>query len=424
MVEIELPYDKQLITAKVPKQNFAGLLESKAENFQNPLSEQETVEKSLDNPIGSSSLEELAQGKKDIVIISSDHTRPVPSHIITPILLRRIRSVAPDARIRILVATGFHRPSTREELINKYGQEIVDHEEIVMHVSTDDASMKKIGQLPSGGDCIINRIAAEADLLIAEGFIESHFFAGFSGGRKAVLPGVASYKTIMANHSGEFIDSNKARTGNLDHNPIHKDMVYAARTAGLAFIVNVVLDGEKHIIGSFAGDMEDAHKVGCEFVRDLASVEKIPCDIAISTNGGFPLDQNIYQAVKGMTAAEATNKEGGVIIMVAGSGDGHGGEGFYHNLADVKDPKEFLEQAIHTPRLETVPDQWTSQILARILVHHHVIYVSDLVDPKLITDMHMELAKTLDEALERAFEIEGSQAQVTVIRDGLSVIVQ
>lgn len=424
MVEIKLPYDKQMITAEIPDKNFAGLLESKAESFSNPLSEQETVEKSMDNPIGSQSLEELAKGKKDIVLISSDHTRPVPSHIITPIILRRIRSVAPDARIRILVATGFHRPSSREELINKYGQEIVDNEEIVMHVSTDDAAMVKIGQLPSGGDCIINRIAAEADLLLAEGFIESHFFAGFSGGRKSVLPGVASYKTIMANHSGEFIDSNKSRTGNLEHNPIHEDMLYAARTANLAFIVNVVLDGDKKIIGSFAGDMVDAHKVGCDFVKDLASVKKIPSDIAVSTNGGFPLDQNIYQAVKGMTAAEATNKEGGVIIMVAGSQDGHGGEGFYHNIADVADPKEFLEKAINTPRLETVPDQWTSQILARILVHHHVIFVSDLVDPKLITDMHMELAKTFDDALARALEIEGQDAKVTVIRDGLSVIVE
>lgn len=424
MVEIKLPYDKQLITAKIPDKNFAGLLESKAETFKNPLSEEETVEKSLDNPIGSPSLEELAKGKKDIVIISSDHTRPVPSHIITPILLRRIRSTAPDARIRILVATGYHRPSTREELINKYGQEIVDNEEIVMHVSKDDSAMKKIGQLPSGGDCIINRIAAEADLLIAEGFIEAHFFAGFSGGRKSVLPGIASYKTILANHSGEFIDSDKARTGNIAHNPLHEDMVYAARTAGLAFILNVVLDGEKHIIGSFAGDMEEAHEVGCEFVRDLAKVKKIPSDIAISTNGGFPLDQNIYQAVKGMTAAEATNKEGGVIIIVAASGDGHGGEGFYHNLADVKDPKEFLDKAINTPRLETVPDQWTAQIFARILVHHHVIFVSDMVDPQIVSDLHMEPAKTIDEALEKAFEIEGNEAKVTVIRDGLSVIVQ
>ncbi len=424
MVQIDLPYDKRNITANIPDKNFAGLLESKAESFQNPLSEKENVEKSMDNPIGSPSLEELAKGKKNIVLISSDHTRPVPSHIITPIILRRIRSVAPDARIRILVATGFHRPSTKEELINKYGSEIVENEEIVMHFSTDDDSMVKIGQLPSGGDCIINKVAAEADLLLAEGFIESHFFAGFSGGRKAVLPGIASYKTIMANHSGEFINSNKARTGNLMHNPIHKDMVYAARTAKLAFIVNVVLDGDKKIIGSFAGDVEAAHKVGCDFVKELASVKKVPSDIAISTNGGFPLDQNIYQAVKGMTAAEATNKEGGVIIMVAGSSDGHGGEGFYHNLADVDDPKEFLDQAINTPRLETVPDQWTSQILARILVHHHVIYVSDLVDPELIRSMHMDLATTFDEALQKAFEIEGSEAKVTVIRDGLSVIVE
>lgn len=424
MVEINLPYDKKMITARIPDKNFIGLLESKAEHFSNPYTEKETVEKSLDNPIGSLPLEELAKGKKDIVLISSDHTRPVPSHIITPIILRRIRSVNKTARIRILVATGFHRPSTREELISKYGKEIVENEEIVMHISTDDSSMVKIGQLPSGGDCIINRIAAEADLLLAEGFIESHFFAGFSGGRKSVLPGIASYKTIMANHSGEFIDSSNSRTGNLTDNPIHNDMVYAAAKANLAFIVNVVLDGDKKIIGSFAGDMVEAHKVGCNFVKEIARVKKIPCDIAVSTNGGFPLDQNIYQAVKGMTAAEATNKDGGVIIMVAGCRDGHGGEGFYENIANVKNPNEFLEAAIHTPRLETVQDQWTSQILARILVHHHIIFVSDLVDPELITSMHMEIAKTFDEALERAFEREGLNAKVTVIRDGLSVIVE
>ncbi|EPC6342077.1 nickel-dependent lactate racemase [Enterococcus faecalis] len=424
MVEINLPYDKKMITARIPDKNFIGLLESKAEHFSNPYTEKETVEKSLDNPIGSLPLEELAKGKKDIVLISSDHTRPVPSHIITPIILRRIRSVNKTARIRILVATGFHRPSTREELISKYGKEIVENEEIVMHISTDDSSMVKIGQLPSGGDCIINRIAAEADLLLAEGFIESHFFAGFSGGRKSVLPGIASYKTIMANHSREFIDSSNSRTGNLTDNPIHNDMVYAAAKANLAFIVNVVLDGDKKIIGSFAGDMVEAHKVGCNFVKEIARVKKIPCDIAVSTNGGFPLDQNIYQAVKGMTAAEATNKDGGVIIMVAGCRDGHGGEGFYENIANVKNPNEFLEAAIHTPRLETVPDQWTSQILARILVHHHIIFVSDLVDPELITSMHMEIAKTFDEALERAFEREGLNAKVTVIRDGLSVIVE
>lgn len=424
MADIKLPYDHGSVTAHINDANLAGILVSKAATYQASLSEKDLVEQSLDNPIGSPSLEELATGKKNIVIISSDHTRPVPSHIITPILLRRLRSVAPEARIRILVATGFHRPSTHAELVAKYGEEIVANEEIVMHKSQVDEDMVKIGKLPSGGDLIINKVAEEADLLISEGFIESHFFAGFSGGRKSVLPGISSYKTIMANHSGEFINDKHSRTGNLHHNMVHHDMVYAARKAGLQFILNVVLDEDKHIIGSFAGDLEAAHKQGTDFVSELAGVKAIKSDIAITTNGGYPLDQNIYQAVKGMTAAEATNKQNGTIIIVAGCRDGHGGDGFYHNIADVADPQEFLDKAINTPRLETVPDQWTSQILARILVNHHVIVVSDLVEPSLITNMHMELATSIDDALASAFNREGPAAQVTVIPDGLGVIVK
>ncbi len=422
-MKFSLPYDKGVMTAEVADQNVLAVLESKAATYKAEKGQQELVEEALDHSIGSPSLEELVKGKKNITIISSDHTRPVPSHITMPILLRRIRSVEPEANISILIATGFHRPSTHEELVNKYGEEIVKNENIVMHVSTDDSSMVKIGTLPSGGACIVNRTAVEADLLIAEGFIESHFFAGFSGGRKSVLPGVASYKTIMANHCGEFINDHHARTGNLLDNPIHRDMVYAARTAGLKFILNVVLNEDKEIIGAFAGDMERAHEKGCAFVADLAHVQKVQADITVSTNGGYPLDQNIYQAVKGMTAAEAANKEGGTIIMVAGCADGHGGEGFYHNLADAKTPQEFLDKAVATPRLETIPDQWTSQILARILAHHRVIMVSDLVEPNLITDMHMELAKSFDEALAKAYSYEGNDAKVAVIPDGLAVIV-
>lgn len=289
---------------------FAGALVSKVESCKPGLSQHELVEASLDNTIGSPKLEELVKGKKNIVIISSDHTRPVPSKIITPILLRRIRSAQPDANIKILVATGFHRPSTRQELIDKYGQEIVDHEQIVMHVSTDDAAMLKIGTLPSGGECIVNRVAVEADLLLAQGFIESHFFAGFSGGRKSVLPGISSYKTIMANHCSEFIGSPNARGGNLLDNPIHKDMLYAAKTAGFKFIINVVLNGEKEIIGSFAGDLEAAHAKGIQFLSSLARVNKIDSDIAVATNGGYPLDQNIYQAVKGMSRRKPQIKWG------------------------------------------------------------------------------------------------------------------
>ncbi len=419
-----LPYDRKRIPVEIPDQNFVGSLVSRVESYEPGKSQQELVEASLDRPIGSPKLEELVKGKKNIVIISSDHTRPVPSKILTPILLRRIRSAQPDANIRILVATGFHRPSTQQELVDKYGQEIVDHEQIVMHVSTDDAAMAHIGTLPSGGACIVNRTAVDADLVISQGFIEPHLFAGFSGGRKSVLPGIASYKTIMANHCAEFINSPDTRPGILKDNPIHKDMLYAAKTAGLKFILNVVLNGDREIIASFAGDLEQAHSEGCKFLTALASVDKLACDITVVSNGGYPLDQNIYQAVKGLTSAEATNKDGGVIIMVAGLSDGTGGKGFYNNLAQVKTPGELLERLSHVGRNETVADQWESHVLARILNRHHVIMVSDLIKPEIVTAMHMEHASSFDEALQRAYELQGRNAKIAVIPDGLAVIVR
>jgi lactate racemase len=419
-----LPYDKKKVSVEIADQNFVGSLVSRVESYDAGKSPQELVEASLDQPIGSPKLEELVKGKKNIVIISSDHTRPVPSKIITPILLRRIRSAQADANIEILVATGFHRPSTQEELVDKYGQEIVDHEQIVMHVSTDDSAMKKVGTLPSGGECIVNRVAADADLVLSQGFIEPHLFAGFSGGRKSVLPGISSYKTIMANHCAEFINSPDTRPGILKTNPIHKDMLYAAHAAGLRFIVNVVLNGDRQIIASFAGDLEKAHYKGCDFLSSLAGVNKLPCDITVVSNGGYPLDQNIYQAVKGLTSAEATNKDGGVIIMVAGLSDGTGGKGFYNNLAQVETPKELLDRLAHVGRNETVADQWESQVLARILNRHHVIMVSDLIKPEIVRAMHMEYASSFEAALQRAYELQGRNAKIAVIPDGLAVIVR
>lgn len=421
-MKFNLPYDNKHLDIEIDDRNLAGSLVSKTETYNPGKSQEDIVEAALDAPIASPKLEDLVQGKKNIVIIDSDHTRPVPSKILTPILLRRIRSVNPDAQIRILVATGFHRPSTPEELINKYGQEIVEKEEIVMHFSHDDASMVKVGTLPSGGECIVNRIAAEADLLIAQGFIEPHLFAGFSGGRKSVLPGISSYKTIMANHCGEFIASDKTRPGILEGNPIHEDMLYAAKAAGVKFILNVVMNSERTILGAFAGDLEQAHLKGTEFLCSLAQVNKVESDIVVTTNGGYPLDQNIYQAVKGMVTAESASKQGDVIIQIAGLKDGTGGMGFYKNLAESKSPQQFLDHVAKKDRNQTIPDQWESQVLARILSHRHVIMVSDLIEPDIVTNMHMEHAKTFDEALERAYAIKGKDAKVVVIPDGLAVI--
>ena len=422
MHEFDVPFDHGTKHIALEDENFAGALIGHQNEFKPAKSQEELIADALDHPFGSPTLEELCAGKRDIVIISSDHTRPVPSRVTMPIELARIHAAAPEARVRILVATGMHRPSTHEELVDKYGEEIVANEEIVMHVATDDSMMVKIGTLPSGGECIINKIAAEADLLLAEGFIEPHFFAGFSGSRKSVLPGIASYKTIMYNHNGQFVNDGHSRAGNLSHNMIHEDMMAAAEMAGLAFILNVVLNGKHEVIGAFAGDIHEAHAAGCAFVRELAGVDAVPCDIAITTNGGYPLDQNIYQAVKGMTAAEATLAEGGVIIDIAGCADGHGGEGFYRNIAE-NDPAAFERACIDRPKDETLPDQWTSQIFARILAHHPVIMVTDLCDHQMLSDMHMTPVNTVEEALALAFELKGPDARVAVIPDGLGVVV-
>ncbi|AZV55466.1 nickel-dependent lactate racemase [Clostridium sp. AWRP] len=423
MAKIELPYHKKIIEAEIDDNNLLGILESKASEYKAEIGQLEIVEKALDNPVNSSKLEQLAENKKNIVIISSDHTRPVPSKIIMPELLRRIRSTNSDANITILVATGLHRATTRQELVDKYGEDIVKNEKIVIHDAQNEDNLVKIGTLPSGGELIVNKLAVEADLLIAEGFIESHCFAGFSGGRKSVLPGIASAKTILANHCAEFVAHPSARVGNLKGNPVHKDMLYAAKKAGLAFIINVALDEDKKIINAFAGDTNDAHVKGCEFVYNLSKVSKLVGDVSISTNGGYPLDQNIYQSVKGMAAAEANCRDGGVIIMVSACSQGHGGETFYNNLANLNTPEEFLKKVSEVSRNKTVPDQWASQMLASILSKHTVIVVTDMCDSKIIKNMHMQQADTFEEALERAYDIVGKDAKVVVIPDGLGVIV-
>ena len=424
MFECELPFDHKTLHLELEDKNFAGVMEGHQNEFKTTKSQEELVEESLANPYGSPSLEELCAGKKDIVIISSDHTRPVPSRVTMPILLHHIHSAAPEARVRILVATGMHRPSTHEELVNKYGEEIVANEEIVMHVATDDSMMKKIGTLPSGGECIINKIAADCDLLLAEGFIEPHFFAGFSGSRKSVLPGIASYKTIMYNHNGQFVNDSHSRAGNLCHNHVSEDMFAAAEMAHLAFVLNVVLNGKHEVIGSFAGDIHKAHEAGCEFVKSLAGVEPVECEIAITTNGGYPLDQNIYQSVKGMTAAEVTVKEGGVIIMLSKAADGHGGKYFHETFRDEKDLNRMMKTFMDRKPEETIIDQWQSQIFARVMLKARIVFVSSC-DDKLVEELHMIPAHSMEEALEKAKAMVNKEDyKVTVIPDGVSVIVR
>ena len=400
----------------------ASILTSSINELKAEKSGLEIVREAMDNPIDSPTLAVLAEGKRNCVIIISDHTRPVPSRDILPNMLSELKAASPDIEVTLLVATGFHRPTTVAELEAKLGKEIMSQCKIAIHDCRDANSNTQIGVLPSGAPCVIDRVAAEAELLIAEGFIEPHFFAGFSGGRKSVLPGISDQVTVLGNHCSKFIDSKFARTGILDGNPIHEDMIAAAKMANLAYIVNVIIDEDKKTVAAFAGNYLTAHRVGCDFLLGYAQVKPQYADIVISSNGGAPLDQNLYQCVKGLTAAEATCRPGGTIIMCAACDDGHGGEGFYNALRNCKSPEELYSEQMKTPQDKTIPDQWESQILARILIKYKVIFVSCQEMKNTIEEMKMTYASTLNEAIELAKKWGGKS--LTIIPNGISVIIR
>ncbi len=415
-----IPWGRGSIPCDIPG---AAVLRSRVDQLKAGEPGQVLVTRAMEAPMGSAPLEQLAQGKERCTIIISDHTRPVPSRDILPPMLAALRRGNPRIQVTLLVATGFHRGTTDQELREKLGEAVFSQEKILVHDCRDARANVAIGTLPSGAPLVLNRAAVETDLLIAEGFIEPHFFAGFSGGRKSVLPGVCDQATVLGNHCSAFIHSGYARTGILEGNPIHRDMVAAARMARLAYVVNVIIDEDKRTVAAFAGDPEQAHEAGCAFLRRYCAVPAAPADIVITSNGGEPLDQNIYQCVKGLTAAEASAKEGAVLILCAGLSDGHGGEGFYRSLKDCESPRALYDAIMKNPWDQTIPDQWESQILARILIKHRVIFVSPPERETLLREMKLDWAPDLETALALARREKGAEASVTIIPNGVSVIV-
>ena len=457
-LHFEIPYGIGKLPLDLPACRVAGVLTSHVDEIHSDRGEAELVREAMAHPYGiatpygsaaphgnttpyrcaaphnGKTLKELAATARTCTIIISDHTRPVPSKVILPPMLAELREGNPDIDITLLVATGCHRGTTDAELESKLGTEIFRNEKIVVHDATDPDSNIIIGVLPSGADLIIDKKAAQTDLLIAEGFIEPHFFAGFSGGRKSVLPGICDKVTVFGNHCARFINDPAARTGILTDNPIHADMVSAAKQAHLAYIVNVVLDENQKVAAAFAGDPFAAHEAGCEMILRYCRVSAKPADIGITSNGGAPLDQNVYQCVKSMTAAEATVRDGGPIILCAECADGIGGDSFYRALRDCKDAESLLAQISQVPQTETIQDQWQVQILARILIHHPVIMVTSPELADAVQKMKMIYASDLQEALRIAEQlvtggdrnagvIRTPEPTYTVIPNGISVIV-
>ena len=302
-----------------------------------------------------------------------------------------------------------------------FGDDIVDHEKIVVNRAFEQDEYEFVKVLPSGAELWVNKLAVHCDLLVTEGFIEPHFFAGFSGGRKSILPGICNAATVNENHSYKAIASPYSTTGVLEHNPIHEDMVCAARAVNVQFILNVALNGEKKTIAAFAGDLEEAHAEGVKFVRSLAQCPSIEGDIVITSNGGYPLDQNLYQSPKAVATAEACCREGGVIIMCASCFDGMGGTHFEKLIVrgTVDEIDEYLSKI---PPKESISEQWCAQIYSRIIKKHRVILVTTYLDHDLVRKANLIPASSPDEALKMAYEMVGEDASVVVIPDGVSVL--
>jgi len=337
----------------------------------------------LREPINSPPLRDLVSPDSSVAIVFSDLTRPQPRDRMLPVLLDEL-SVVPPERITLINGLGTHRPSSEAELRQMLGDAIVDRYRIVQHDCNDSACMVNLGRTRYGHTAWVNAQFMEADVKVLTGFIEPHIFAGFSGGPKGVLPAIAGAEIILDNHSGKMLSDPAATWGVTHGNPLWEEMIEVARMARPDFLFNVTLNRDKEITGVFAGEMEAAHRAGIDKVRASAMVAvDAPFDVALTTNSGYPLDLNLYQAVKGISAAAQIVRKGGAILIASECWDGVPDHGNYKALlAGATSPQELLDQ-LAAPGFRML-DQWEAFLHARLCLHADIsIYADGLTDDEV-----------------------------------------
>ncbi len=363
-----------------------------------------SIRAALESPRGTAPLRELARGKADACIVICDITRPVPNEKIVSAMLPVLEeSGIPPERITILIATGTHRPSTAAEKLAMLGPEILSSGvKIIDHVCDDPATNRFIGVSPSGIDVFLDTHWLDADLKLTAGLIEPHFMAGYSGGRKMVMPGVASLSTIQAWHSPKFLEHDNAVNGVTIGNPVHEENTAIASMAPADLICDVTIDEKRRTTGVFCGHWIDAWRDGCEFVSDQVR-PPIPnfVDIVVTSGGGYPLDATFYQVIKGIVAAYPIARPGGTVIIAAELSEGVGSHHFSSTLENWPD-RQALVAAMSAPGWVPVPEQWQPEMLARATRERRVIVVvPDDVPREALAACHVEVARTVEEALER-----------------------
>lgn len=372
-------------------------------------------------PNDTSPLRELVTSGQTVGISICDFTRPQPRKQMLEAIFEELDHLSADA-FTIFVATGTHRANTHAELKQMLGTEIVSKYRIVNHVARDESTLRRVGTTKNGVDVLMNSAWLDCDVRITTGFVEPHFFAGFSGGPKMAAPGLAGLETVMTLHDAAHIGSQSATWGVTQGNPVHDDVREIARMTGVDFAVDVTLNRDKEITAVFAGDLFAEHASACAVAKQTAmQAVGEPFDVVLTTNSGFPLDQNLYQAVKGMSAAAKVVKPGGTIICVAECRDGIPDHGSYAEiLASGDSPSELLKM-INSPGYR-VPDQWQVQIQAMVQAKAQVQVMAGMLSDEQVRAAHFEPVSDVMAAVEAALVLAGSGASLCVLPQGPQTI--
>jgi len=411
MVDVWLPYGKSDVCVRIPARNLLGSIEPK--QIGGVVEVKAEVERALSEPIGSKRLSGIVQPEHKIAIVVDDFTRKTPSHaMLSPLLAELEGAGVKDENITVIFGCGTHRAVKPEEAKRILGEEVLKRVKTISH-NCKAEDLVFVGKTKHGNSIRVNRVFAEADVKVLIGDVGFHYYAGYGGGRKSVLPAVSGEETIHHNHA--MLLEASARTGVLEGNPVHEDMTEAARLAKVDFILNAVTDSKGEIVKAFAGDLEQAFLEATKLVNEMYRVAiDRRADIAVVSSGGYPADINLYQAYKALDNALEVVKRGGTIIMVAECPEGHGNQVFYdwmtrlENLKKVeREVKRHFELGGHK-----------AYYLLKALRNHQIILVSSLPDYYANGVFKLKTARAVNDAVREALKNAGSQAKVWTMPQG------
>ena len=412
MVDVSLPYGESDVCIRVPARNFLGSIEAKkVVGVSDPESE---IKRALKEPIGSKRLTEIAQANQKVAIVVDDATRDAPSELMLLPVLEELNSVGvKDKDITIIFGCGTHRVVTTIEAKKLLGKEVISRIKTISH-NCKSEDLVYIGKTKSHGTKVrVNRVFAEADLKILLGDVGFHYYAGYGGGRKSVMPAISCSQTIQNNHA--MLLNSKARTGILEGNPVHEDMTEAAKLAKVDFIVNVVTNSKGELVRAFAGDLEKAFYEAIKLVDELyrVTVDR-RADIVVVSAGGHPGDINLYQAYKGLDNALEVVKRNGTVILVAECPEGHGNQVFYEWMMRFGELKKVEREV----KRHFVMGGHKAYYLLKAQKNHAIILVSSLPDYYASDIFKLKTARAVNDAFKEALKISGSASKVWVMPEG------